>query len=593
MEVPNINIIGQGTEIKGDVSSLDDIRIDGKLRGNFSSNQKLVVGTSGIIEGDITCKDCDVFGKVGGNMYIAESLVLKSTADVYRGTIFTNKLVMEMGAHFSGICKMQNAAGMYKTSNDFFEASKVSQNWATTSEKAQETVAVSENSQQIATSTNLQDDAVDSPKNVQNRVAVSDNSQQVKTAENLQDTAVDSPENVQNWVAVSENSQQVETPENLQDAIDIPKNSRKLSNAVKKSQNISVAAIFKVYDTPLMTGKDDITIKFTEHELKNTLHIFKEKNEDELDGLFPTSSDEQDWKIANAKKDIDKTNASENYIKEILYRPFDYRFTYYTGKSNGFHVSPQFKVCKNMLFQNRGLLLPKQISNGEFHHAFCTKLIPEMGVISTNEKETNLLFPLYLYPNATLTSKQEDSDKEENFTSDFRNYIDDLYGKEISPEQILGYIYAVLYSKTYRSKYRKHSKDRLAHIPFTENKIHFERLAKLGQTLIDAHLLETQIDLGLGKLIGKGSYIIDNVSFTEEDTIGKIHINETQYFNDVPADIWNFQIGEYQIIDTFFSERKGRELSSNEVDNIEQIINVIAFTLTQMTKIETITEPWI
>jgi cytoskeletal protein CcmA (bactofilin family) len=105
LEAPCINIIGQGTEIKGDMSTSGDIRIDGKLTGNFSSNQKLVVGQSGIIEGNITCKDCDISGKIIGDMCISGLLILKSTSDV-SGDVTTNQFVVEIDAQFSGVCKM-------------------------------------------------------------------------------------------------------------------------------------------------------------------------------------------------------------------------------------------------------------------------------------------------------------------------------------------------------------------------------------------------------------------------------------------------------------------------------------------------------
>jgi len=104
-EAPGINIIGQGTEIKGDINTSGDMRIDGRLVGNFVSNQKLVVGTSGIIEGNIACKDCDISGKITGNLCVAELLILQSTSDV-QGDISTNKFVVEIDAQFSGVCKM-------------------------------------------------------------------------------------------------------------------------------------------------------------------------------------------------------------------------------------------------------------------------------------------------------------------------------------------------------------------------------------------------------------------------------------------------------------------------------------------------------
>ncbi|MCL2132181.1 MAG: polymer-forming cytoskeletal protein [Lentimicrobiaceae bacterium] len=105
LESPSINIIGYGTEIQGNVNTTGDIRVDGKITGDFSTNQKLVIGQSGIIEGDITCRDCDVSGKIAGNVVVNEVIVLNSTADI-TGDISTRTLAIEMGAQFSGVCKM-------------------------------------------------------------------------------------------------------------------------------------------------------------------------------------------------------------------------------------------------------------------------------------------------------------------------------------------------------------------------------------------------------------------------------------------------------------------------------------------------------
>ena len=123
-EAPSINIIGQGTEIKGDINISSDMRIDGRLLGNFFSNQKLVVGASGVIEGTITCKDCDIFGTVTGNLYISEQLTLRPTADI-KGDIATNKIVMELDAQFSGVCKTrQNIPQVARNEPDFSEGSR-------------------------------------------------------------------------------------------------------------------------------------------------------------------------------------------------------------------------------------------------------------------------------------------------------------------------------------------------------------------------------------------------------------------------------------------------------------------------------------
>lgn len=355
----------------------------------------------------------------------------------------------------------------------------------------------------------------------------------------------------------------------------------------------SVADIFKVYSLSLMTGRDSVTIRFSKKEIRNVLKIFLENSETEIRNILDTGNDSRDWKISKAKEDIRKTNASDTFIKEITYRPFDTRFTYYTGKSKAFDASPQFKVCKNMLFENIGLLLPRQISKNEFHHVFCTRLIPEMCAISTATKEQNQLFPLYIYPDAQLANAQQKISREENFTSNFRNYIDNLYDKGISPEEVMGYIYSILHSETYRTKYIEFLKDKFARIPFTKSKEQFHTLSRLGTELIKVHLLETDADTGLGDFIGKGSNHVEDIRFAEDGKNGRIFINKNQFFNSVSLDIWEFKIGGFRPVKKFLDERNGRDLSIDEVEKITAVINSIAFTMTQMKKIDNLTKKWI
>ena len=105
VENPAINIIRKGTEIKGDVSCAGDIRIDGILNGTLRSEGKVVVGQSGIIEGEVTCKNADVSGNIKASISVKELLQLKTSANI-SGDINTNKLSIEPGANFTGTCNM-------------------------------------------------------------------------------------------------------------------------------------------------------------------------------------------------------------------------------------------------------------------------------------------------------------------------------------------------------------------------------------------------------------------------------------------------------------------------------------------------------
>lgn len=109
-EHTSINLIGNGTTIKGEVKSNGDIRIDGTLIGQVYSKGKIVVGNTGIIEGEIYCQNADFSGNISAKVEVSELLSLKATSRL-KGEIVTNKLAIEPGARFTGSCTMDKAPG--------------------------------------------------------------------------------------------------------------------------------------------------------------------------------------------------------------------------------------------------------------------------------------------------------------------------------------------------------------------------------------------------------------------------------------------------------------------------------------------------
>ena len=100
-----VNLIGAGTSIEGEISSDGDIRIDGRVKGTITSKSKVVVGSTGSVDGDIVCENADISGKVFGTIESEELLFLKASAYV-EGDITTTKFVVESGAKFNGSCRM-------------------------------------------------------------------------------------------------------------------------------------------------------------------------------------------------------------------------------------------------------------------------------------------------------------------------------------------------------------------------------------------------------------------------------------------------------------------------------------------------------
>ncbi len=107
-EVPSINLLGAGTVIKGEIRLNGDFRIDGTFIGSIFCKGKIVVGSTGVIEGEINCQNADFSGEIKATVKVSELLILKETAK-FTGDITTNKLSIEPGAKFSGNCIMEGS----------------------------------------------------------------------------------------------------------------------------------------------------------------------------------------------------------------------------------------------------------------------------------------------------------------------------------------------------------------------------------------------------------------------------------------------------------------------------------------------------
>lgn len=111
------NRIVEGTIIKGDIISKADFRLDGELIGNFQSMGKLVIGPTGSVTGDISCKNADIEGKFNGTIAVAELLNIKSKASI-QGAVTVGKLAVEPGADFSASCTMKESSSIIDDGNE-------------------------------------------------------------------------------------------------------------------------------------------------------------------------------------------------------------------------------------------------------------------------------------------------------------------------------------------------------------------------------------------------------------------------------------------------------------------------------------------
>jgi len=161
------------------------------------------------------------------------------------------------------------------------------------------------------------------------------------------------------------------------------------------------------------------------------------------------------------------------------------------------------------------------------------------------------------------------------------------FKKEPTPEEIFYYVYAILYSKTYRTKYAEFLKNDFPYIPFTKNYKLFHTLAKLGNQLAGFHLLKAKELEKTAQIFSiKGNNEIEKLEYED----GKVWINKTQYFNNIKEEIWQYQIGGYQVCEKWLKDRKGRTLTFEEIQTYSKIVTALSKTIELQTEIDKLYE---
>jgi predicted helicase len=284
-----------------------------------------------------------------------------------------------------------------------------------------------------------------------------------------------------------------------------------------------------------------------------------------------------------------------DFIKKILYRPFDIRFIYYDPQI----VSrPAQKVMQHMLQENIALLCCRQQSTFDFQHILVSNILTEVCTVSLQTKETTYTFPLYLYPDANgQQTIEQTAGRIPNLNTEIVRQIAEKLDltftneKQITqytfaPIDILDYIYAVLHSPTYREKYKEFLKIDFPRVPYPKDEMTFRKLVALGSEIRQIHLLESPI---VEKYITQYPIDGNNVVTKPKYENGKVFINDTQYFDNVPEIAWTFFIGGYQPAQKWLKDRKEGALEFDDILHYQKIIVALKETDRLMTEINEIT----
>ncbi|MEH6892215.1 type ISP restriction/modification enzyme [Bacillus sp. JJ864] len=350
-------------------------------------------------------------------------------------------------------------------------------------------------------------------------------------------------------------------------------------------KGISVADLFLVHTTGIQTHRDGLVVDFDKEPLSNRIKDFydTELSNSEIVSRY-SLKEKEEWLNSKRKGIFEKEK-----IRRIAYRPFDNKYIYY---SNDLIDRPRGKVMSHILEKDNIIaLFPRQAVTEKFGY-FISRHITDRNYTGTAAQYgAGLAFPLYLYNETTDQQAFGENTRIPNLNSEIFKKIEKklklkfTYEKEetlntFAPIDILDYIYAYINSKNYCEKYIEFLKIDFPRVPHPKNKKFFWDMVKLGSSLRELHLMETtKIEELITRYPNDGNNQIirkivknDWEIIDQEKQLGRIWINEDQYFENIPIIAWEFTIGGYQPAQKWLKDRIGRELTFEDILYYQKII---------------------
>ncbi|MBW1793795.1 MAG: N-6 DNA methylase [Deltaproteobacteria bacterium] len=348
---------------------------------------------------------------------------------------------------------------------------------------------------------------------------------------------------------------------------------------------VPVTKIFPVHSVGIVTSRDRFVIDFDQQALKRRIRMLRDKKmqDDLLQKAFGLK-DKKGWALAERRKRVQQDEEWEDKIVRCLYRPFDIRWIFYhpdvieRGRE---------EVMRHMMSKNIALMTCRQLSQLGWCHAMVSTRITDDCMVSNRTRERGYLMPLYLYPDTSkmdlFSHLEANGERKPNLNIEVVGALNAAYGQKPLPEDIFHYIYAVLYAETYREKYAQFLKIDFPRIPFTTDFVLFQALAAVGRRLVNLHLLQSEeLDSPVTRFQGQGDDRVartQSKGFRYENQEERVYINKAQYFEPVPLELWEYQIGGYQVLAKWLKDRRDRVLSLEEIKTYCRIVTSIQRTI--------------
>ena len=342
-----------------------------------------------------------------------------------------------------------------------------------------------------------------------------------------------------------------------------------LSLQEEYNKGFEIKSLFKINSVGIKSSKDSFNICDSKNDVEKRVDDLINLSEIELKTIYGLY-DTRDWSISRAKADVGESVQIEN-IKPIKYRWGDERYVYYTGLTNGIIAWPRLKSLGHLLHPNNiALLTVRQIADGDWTHVGVSQELIDICMLSTKTKENTFAFPLYTVAEDALSNISEETELYPNLNPDIVNSIEQKVGQgTLSPEEIFDYVYGVLHSKDYREKYKEFLKIDFPKVPYPKDAAHFRYFENIGRELRHLHLMQNSASWKIETTYPvSGSNKVETLRYDD----GKVFINETQYFGNVPKETWELFIGGYQPAQKWLKDRKGKQLGFEDIRHYQEII---------------------
>jgi len=344
-----------------------------------------------------------------------------------------------------------------------------------------------------------------------------------------------------------------------------------------------VTEIFKEWSSGVKTHRDHFVVGFAKEEIIQRLSVFTGNLSDKLVEEALKLGDTRDWRLQEARRKASGVELKDK-IYSYAYRPFDDRLICYELSLID-RGCDRWQLMKHLLPENMAIATSRKYPATK---NFGALVGGSVGDIHFTADQT-YFFPLHLYqdkPKAQLFEKEAGEPKRTpNFTDEFLQAARKSLGIEPTPEEIFYYIYAILYSPTYRRLYEEFLKIDFPRIPLPADYEFFKALGNLGKELVELHLLK---HLALGKTdVGfpkDGSYKVESVHYIEGEQ--RVYINKDQCFEGISKEVWEYRIGAYQVMEKYLKDRKERKLSLDEINHYMKVAKAIHLTIGLQGKVD-------